>query len=85
MKRRNFIKTVSAASVAAASAKANPFVHHSIPSNKKIIKPPKLKEGDKLALITPGSYISVEEKEESIENLKELGFEETPATHIDFG
>jgi len=75
MKRRNFIKTVSAASVAAASVKANPFVHHSIPGNKQIIKPPKLKEGDKLALITPGSYISIEEKEKSIENLKELGFE----------
>jgi len=75
MKRRNFIKTVSAASVAAASAKANPFVHHSIPGNKKIIKPPKLKKGDKLALITPGSYISIEEKEKSIENLEELGFE----------
>jgi len=75
MKRRNFIKTVSAASVVAASVKANPFVHHSIPGNKKIIKPSKLKEGDKLALITPGSYISIEEKEESIENLKELGFE----------
>lgn len=75
MKRRNFIKTVSAASVAAASAKANPFVHHSIPGNKQIIKPPKLKVGDKLALITPGSYISIEEKEKSIENLKELGFE----------
>jgi muramoyltetrapeptide carboxypeptidase len=75
MKRRNFIKTVSAASVVAASAKANPFVHHSIPGNKQIIKPSKLKEGDKLALITPGSYISIEEKEESIENLMELGFE----------
>jgi muramoyltetrapeptide carboxypeptidase len=75
MKRRNFIKTVSAASVAAASAKANPFVHHSIPGNKKIIKPPKLKEGNKLALITPGSYISSEEREKSVENLKELGFE----------
>jgi len=75
MKRRNFIKTVSAASVAAASAKANPFVHHSFPGKKQIIKPPKLKEGDKLALITPGSSISIEEKEKSIENLEELGFE----------
>ncbi len=75
MKRINFIKTVSAASVAAASAKASPFMAHTIPGDKQIIKPPKLKEGDKLALITPGSYISIEEKEKSIENLKELGFE----------
>ena len=75
MKRRNFIKTVSAASVAAASAKASPFVAPSISRNKQIIKPPKLKEGDKLALITPGSYISVEEKETSIKNLETLGFQ----------
>jgi len=75
MKRRNFIKTVSAASVAAASVKAASFGAYVIPEDKQIIKPPKLKEGDKLGLITPGSYISVEEKEESIKNLKELGFE----------
>ena len=75
MKRRNFIKTVSAASVAAASAKASSFATHSLPENKQIIKPPKLRKGDKLGLITPGSYISVEEKDESIKNLNELGFE----------
>jgi muramoyltetrapeptide carboxypeptidase len=75
MKRRNFIKTVSAASVAATTVKASPFGAHSIPENKHIIKPPKLKEGDKLALITPGSYISIEEKEKSIENLMGLGFD----------
>jgi len=75
MKRRNFIKTVSAASVTAASAKANPFGAHAIPENKHIIKPPKLKRGDKLGLIAPGSYISIEEREKSIENLKGIGFE----------
>jgi len=75
MKRRNFIKSISVASVAAASAKANPFGTHTIPGDKHIIKPPKLKEGDKLALITPGSYISNEEKQESIGNLQVLGFE----------
>jgi len=75
MKRRNFIKSISAASVAAASAKTNPFGTHTIPGDKHIIKPPKLKEGDKLALITPGSYISNEEKQESIGNLQVLGFE----------
>ncbi len=77
MKRRNFIKTVSAASVAAASAKASPFMAHSIFRNKQIIKPPGLNKGDTLALVTPGSYISSEEKQESISNLKKLGFEVT--------
>ena len=75
MKRRNFIKTISAASVTAASAKANPFGVHAIPENKHIIKPSKLKRGDKLGLIAPGSYISIEEREKSIENLRGIGFE----------
>jgi muramoyltetrapeptide carboxypeptidase len=75
MKRRNFIKTVSAASFAAGSAKASSFGVHSIPRNKQLIKPPKLRAGDKLGLITPGSYISIEERDESIKNLKKLGFE----------
>ncbi|NNG26709.1 MAG: LD-carboxypeptidase [Ignavibacteriaceae bacterium] len=75
MKRRNFIKTVSAASAGVASVNATSFGAHTILEYKQIIKPPKLKEGDKLGLITPGSYISVEEKEKSIKNLKELGFE----------
>ena len=75
MKRRYFIKTVSAASIAASSIKAKPLIQSITPPDKQIIKPPKLKEGDKLGLITPGSYISIEEKEKSIENLKELGFE----------
>ncbi|MBT8380926.1 MAG: LD-carboxypeptidase [Ignavibacteria bacterium] len=75
MKRRNFIKTVSAASVAAASAKATSFRAHSIQEDKQIVKPPRLNKGDKLGLITPGSYISIEEKEKSLENLKGLGFE----------
>ena len=75
MKRRNFIKTVSAASVAAASVKSNTFATNSLYRSKEVIKPSKLKKGDKLALITPGSYISNKEKEKSIENLESLGFE----------
>ena len=75
MKRRNFIKTVSAASVAAASIKAKPLIQSITPLEKQIIKPSRLKKGDKLALVTPGSYISDKEKEKSIENLESLGFE----------
>lgn len=73
MKRRNFIKTLSSATFAAsifASSKSN-YDYHSI---KKIIKPPRLKKGDTVALVTPGSYITEQEKEESINNIRSLGF-----------
>ncbi len=73
MKRKNFIKTLSLAS-------AIPF----LPSEKIIsytnkhplqkIKPKRLKEGDTIALVTPGSYISEKELKDCIENLKQLGF-----------
>ncbi|MGB5287248.1 MAG: LD-carboxypeptidase, partial [Ignavibacteriaceae bacterium] len=39
-----------------------------------LIKPGRLKKGDRIALVTPGSYITEEEKQESIDNLRNLGF-----------
>ncbi|MDP2366087.1 MAG: LD-carboxypeptidase, partial [Ignavibacteria bacterium] len=47
-----------------------------------IIKPPRLKAGDKLAIIAPGSYISEEELQDSIKNLSQLGFETTNSEKI---
>ena len=73
MKRRNFIKTISAASVAA-TAFPKSFSDKSSAKTKNLIKPPKLKEGDMIALVTPGSYITEREKEESIKSLRSLGF-----------
>lgn len=73
MKRRNFIKTISAASVAA-TAFPKSFSDKSSAKTKNIIKPPRLKQGDMIALVTPGSYITEQEKEESIKSLRSLGF-----------
>jgi len=73
VKRRNFIKTISAASVAA-TAFPKSFSDKSSAKTKNLIKPPKLKEGDMIALVTPGSYITEREKEESIKSLRSLGF-----------
>ncbi len=67
MKRRNFIKTISAASVAA-TAFPKSFSDKSNARIKSLIKPARLKQGDTIALVTPGSYITEEEKEESIDN-----------------
>lgn len=76
MKRRNFIKTISTATIAAAVTKPAHAVNQKYRS-RKLIKPPKLIEGDTIALVTPGSYITQQEKEESIANLRSLGFNVT--------
>ena len=73
MKRRNFIKTISTATVAASVLPVNANDGR-ILSTKKQTKPPRLKKGDTIALVTPGSYITEQEKEESINNLRSLGF-----------
>jgi muramoyltetrapeptide carboxypeptidase len=73
MKRRNFIKTISAASVAA-TAFPKSFSEKSDYRKKSLIKPPRLKQGDTIALVTPGSYITEQEKEDSINNIQSLGF-----------
>jgi muramoyltetrapeptide carboxypeptidase len=73
MKRRNFIKTVSAASIAA-SVSPPSFSSEKESSNKILLRPNRLKRGDTIALITPGSYISEHEMEESINNLQNLEF-----------
>ena len=76
MKRRNFIKSVSTATLAASVSTSafNKEFNHPV---KSLIKPPRLNKDDLIALITPGSYISEEEKEESIDSLYKLGFRVT--------
>ena len=73
MKRRNFIKTISSAGVAAS------IYPHSIKDNRELLKrsstkPRRLEKGDTVALVTPGSYITEDEKQESINNIQNLGF-----------
>lgn len=76
MKRRNFIKTLSTATVAAAVNKPALAGNRNY-QHKKLIKPQKLREGDTIALVTPGSYITQQELEESISNIRRLGFNVT--------
>ncbi len=76
MKRRNFIKTISTASVAAA-IKPHTISDGIKAPSKSLIKPKRLTEGDTIALVTPGSYITEKEKEESISNIRSLGFKVT--------
>lgn len=41
---------------------------------KKLIKPQRLKKGDRVGLITPGSYVDDEGLQKAVQNLEELGF-----------
>lgn len=81
MKRRNFIKTISTATVAAAVIRPV-FAPGKDFESKKLNKPSRLKNGDKIALVTPGSYITEQEKEESINNLRSLGFNVTYSVRL---
>ncbi|HEY7752000.1 MAG TPA: LD-carboxypeptidase [Ignavibacteriaceae bacterium] len=75
MKRRNFLKTISTAVIAATASPSQ--LNSSTPVSDpllKLVKPQRLNAGDTVALVTPGSYITQQEKEDSINNLSELGF-----------
>ncbi|MDY0083407.1 MAG: LD-carboxypeptidase [Ignavibacteriaceae bacterium] len=82
MNRKKFITSVSAASIGAAALSNLNFSKNLLFDEPPIVKPPRLKPGDKLAIIAPGSYISKNELQESITNLNQLGFETTYSEKI---
>ncbi len=72
MQRRNFLKTVSAAAIAGSVPFSSSL---SFPADQtSIIKPQRIKPGDTLGLIAPGSFIREDELQDSIKNLEGLGF-----------
>jgi len=85
MNRKKFLTSLSFASIGATvfpysilakpSRLQNRNLEGFIKDEPPIIKPPRLKQGDKIAIVAPGSYISEEELQDSIKNLKQLGFE----------
>lgn len=77
MNRKKFIKSVSATAIGAATVSSLSFTKNLTLDEPAIIKPPRLRFGDRVALVTPGSYISESELQESVTNLSDLGFEVT--------
>lgn len=71
MKRKTFIKAAGIASLGAMLPASGSF-SQSFPEER--IRPPRLKSGDTLGLIAPGSYITGQELKDSIKNLNEIGF-----------
>ncbi|MBT8380603.1 MAG: LD-carboxypeptidase [Ignavibacteria bacterium] len=76
MKRRNFIKAISAASVAATITPHT--VSNGIKTQQRnLFKPRRLSKGETIALVTPGSYITEKEKGQSINSIRKLGLNVT--------
>ena len=71
MKRKSFLKAAGMA--AAVSAFPLRRIYPDLLPVERI-KPPRLKPGDTLGLIAPGSYIDGRQLNDSIQNLNELGF-----------
>jgi hypothetical protein len=68
MQRKKFIQSISAAALLSLPYAAA-GVPGKIPDNRKTIKPEKLRKGSRVGLISPGSFITGEELDESIKNL----------------
>ncbi|MFO7525060.1 MAG: LD-carboxypeptidase [Ignavibacteriaceae bacterium] len=74
MNRKNFLKTISTAAVGAGLLPSSAVTSAKTKSKKSIKKPRRLKTGDTIGLVAPGSYISESELKDSIKILEELGF-----------
>lgn len=73
MKRRDFLKSGALTATALPVLGTAHFITTDNKSNLEKIKPPMLKEGDTIGIITPGSSIDEDELQDSIKNLEELG------------
>lgn len=92
MNRKKFITSLSVASVGATVLTNSIFAQPSkqqqsdlegfIKNKSTVLKAPKLKAGDLLGIVAPGSYISEEELQDSIKNINQLGFETTYSEKI---
>jgi len=77
MNRKKFIKSLTAVTVGSTVLSPLSLPKSLVPDDSPLVKAPRLKSGDKLGLVTPGSYISEKELQESIKNLNDLGFDVT--------
>jgi muramoyltetrapeptide carboxypeptidase len=75
MQRRQFGKKIAAAVIAGSLINPGNVIANTSQSNfKKALKPNRLKKGDTIGFITPGSFISDEALEKAVTNVESLGF-----------
>ncbi|MBZ0184343.1 MAG: LD-carboxypeptidase [Melioribacteraceae bacterium] len=75
MKRKNFLKISALSTIAISNLNAyGLFNSRTIQKNNEIIKPPRLKAGDTVGLVSPAGFLSEKSLNESIENMEKLGF-----------
>ncbi len=74
MIRRNFLKTGAIISSYPFMSQISAAAAHSKDTPWQLIKAPRLKQGDTIGLIAPGSYIDESELEDSVSNLEDMGF-----------
>lgn len=74
MKRRQFLKSGAVISALPLVGQIEAAGLQKPKNETGNIKAPRLKQGDTIGLIAPGSYIDQSELEDSIRNLEELGF-----------
>jgi muramoyltetrapeptide carboxypeptidase len=81
MNRKKFFKSLAAvtalSSIPFQTTKSLSFDEDFGSEKLTVIKPKRLKDGDRIALVAPGSYISESELQDSVKNLSDLGFQVT--------
>ena len=75
MNRRSFTRTALAAAGALSTFSL-------APGRKKMLRPPRLRSGDQVGLITPASYIEDDGLEKAVNNLESLGLKVVLGRHL---
>jgi len=80
VKRSDFLKSGALAAAAVSFAGTNKLVYPEAQS--PALKPPRLKEGDKIGLVSPAGFLEEDELKDSIDNLTKLGFVTVPGENV---
>lgn len=76
MNRREFVKTTALVSALPLVSRINAAENFSTGIKEhSVIKPPRLKEGNIVGLVAPGSFVDKDAVDETVENLRGLGLE----------
>jgi muramoyltetrapeptide carboxypeptidase len=81
MKRRNALKNLALAPLTTSFLVSETEIAPSMAA-KRLLKPARLRNGDKIAVIAPSSPVPPHVMERALTNLRNLGFELAPSAHL---